>query len=162
GVIMELINNAINYFKEVYGNIGNEILDTIAAKDRDEKSLKINSVAFKVLGALLMFAGASSLVGIVTAIPSQGLSLVGLCSAVFLSTLGYDFAQIGHSIRKHFDNTLTAVANSALNGAKNMWNMGIEKGALYTAVALFAQDTIIVSKLSKFLVSFQYEIIERE
>lgn len=145
-----------------FSNFTNEIIDTLQEKNPQEQGAKTSSVVFKALGAALMIGGASLAIGIVTAIPAQGLSVMALASAIGLAILGYDLAEVGDAIRRNTDQPVTEIAKGLLNGAKNMWKMGAEKGAIYTQAAYFAADTIIISKILKLAVALAVELDAQE
>lgn len=141
---------------EKYTNFIHEIKDAGQEKDQGLKDFKTQSVGYKTLGAALMISASTiAIASIVTAIPTFGLSLIALVGAVGLGILGYDLAVIGDAMRKHIDTPVQAVANGALNFVKNAWNMGLKNTIDYTSRSYFAEDTIIVSKIRKFVVYLQ-------
>lgn len=140
---------------EKYSNFINEIKDTINEKEPELKNFKARSVVAKALGAGFMVTAGTIAIGILAALPTSGLSLVALTSAVALAILGYDLAEIGHAMRKHVDAPISAVANGVWNIAKNLWNKGLEKGAEYSYRSYFAENTIVISKIIELVVSLQ-------
>jgi hypothetical protein len=157
---------------EKYSNFINEVKDTLNTESSILKDLKLRSVACKAFGALCMVASAAFAIGaIAAAIPTGGLSLIALTGTVAFGILGYDLAAMGHSIRKHIDNPVAAVAqkvwekpiSETLNDIKDgvlkfgtdLINKGAEK-AVDTAIdSYFMDDTIVFSRIHKFIVALQ-------
>lgn len=137
---------------EQYKNICEEFADTMAEKNKVAIQEKCTSLAFKTLGALTMIFGAQILIGAVIALPTSGLSLIAITCGLAVTILGYDLAEIGHTIRENQDKPFKQIGKGFLNGIKNIWDMGPRKGLDYTANAFNAQNTILISKFLRIAV----------
>lgn len=134
-----------------YSNFLNEIADTIQEKDRPLQHFKMRSVALKTLGAVMMIASVPLAIGVIAAIPTAGISLMALTTAVALAVFGYDFAECGDCMRRHLDNPVSEVVKGGINILKNMWEMGAEKGLRYADAGYFTENTLVISKIIKFI-----------
>lgn len=140
---------------EHYQNIFEEYADTMAEKDKETRQQKVASLTLKAFGALTMLLGAKITLGVIAAVPTSGLGLIALTCGVALTILGYDLAEIGHTIRENIDQPFQQIGKGILHALKNAYDMGAEKGLNYTFNAINAQNTILISKVVRIAVHFR-------
>lgn len=138
---MQLLKGISNYTNAIYGNIENEIIDTIRTTNLRSKFQKICSLALKILGGLLIVTNAFELVKAIATIPMQGLGISFASQKLILLILGCDFAEMGRALRQKY--------NPSIFDLKN--------GKYYSDAVLYAKNTNLVSrliKLSEFIVNY--------
>lgn len=139
------VNNLVKGYKEL-----GQDWDSMGKGHSTQKNIEHGSaIGLKALGGWCMAAGAIGTIGsLVTLVTPLG--LIGVVSAVGLTVLGYDLAEVGsnlghfsdvdvksrtnaaaNTLKRRASNEAKSVGTSAKNAAKGLWNL--TKGTYHAA-----------------------------